>query len=81
MGTPNDIAKSFLDAYVGKYGAADANGLSQLYGDDSAVSFDGQTVRGRAGIMQAMGPRVSSATRGWGGGRAGRRAQGTTRAT
>lgn len=39
--------------------AADANGLSQLYGDDSILSFDGQTVQGRAAIMQAMGPRMA----------------------
>jgi hypothetical protein len=40
--------------------AADVRGLSELYGEDSVVSFDGQSVQGRAAIAAAIAPRVSA---------------------
>ena len=60
MSSPAVIAKSFLDVYSAKYAARDVNGLSELYGDDSTVSFDGQSVHGRAAIAQAIAPRCAS---------------------
>jgi hypothetical protein len=39
--------------------AADIAGLGSLYGEDSIVSFDGGSVKGRAALVGAMTPRVS----------------------
>ena len=40
------------------FAAADMAGLGALYGDDSIVSFDGASIKGRAAIVGAMTPRV-----------------------
>src|SRR4051794_32264595 len=60
MSNPAEIAKAFLDVYAAKYAAADIAGLSALYAEDSVLSFDGQSVTGRASIVQAISPRCAS---------------------
>lgn len=54
IGDPATLAKQFVEFYYRALDNADANGLGGLYKDESTLSFEGETLRGRQAIVTKL---------------------------
>lgn len=60
MADPSAIAEAFFAHYARVYATADRASLASLYGPDSIVSLNGQTLQGAAAVAAALSPRMAA---------------------